>query len=379
LSKTLENEYPHHEQGSSYQIFVNAIKSPATKVAYVNSLKRYMNHLKLTEADDLIRLGADKKVIESQLIDYIMSLRQAGISYNTIQHLVVPIFTFYTRNDIFLNRKKVFDYLGEYKRIVRDKAYSTEQIGQALQSADLRMKMIIHILAGSACRVGALPSLTLGNLTKIPDFGLYKIVFYVSTNNEYYSFVTREGAQSINDYLLYRQRCGEKLSFNEKTNRWEPEDTPLIRLSFDMNDSLQASRQIKPITYQGLRMALATHLIRCGLRQPEHPTEHNKRVRKSVSLSKGFRKRAISIFIEAGLNHEIRELLVDHATGLDAAYFRPSEKQVLEEYLKAEPLLTIDSSLRLQQEVETLRVNKSEMEEFRYELEQLKELLFKKG
>jgi hypothetical protein len=72
-------------------------------------------------------------------------------------------------------------------------------------------------------------------------------------------------------------------------------------------------------------------------------------------------------------------LLVDHATGLDAAYFRPSEKQVLEEYLKAEPLLTIDSSLRLQQEVEMLRVNKSEMEEFRYELEQLKELLFKKG
>ena len=58
-----------------------------------------------------------------------------------------------------------------------------------------------------------------------------------------------------------------------------------------------------------------------------------------------------STFIEAGLNHEIRELLVDHATGLDASYFRPSEKQVLEEYLKAEQLLTIDPSLRLQQEV----------------------------
>jgi hypothetical protein len=105
LSKTLENGY-RHGQGSSYQIFVNAIKSPATKAAYINSLKRYMNHLKLTEIDDLTRLGADKKVIESQLIDYIMSLRQDGISYNTIQHLVVPIFTFYTRNDIFLNKKK---------------------------------------------------------------------------------------------------------------------------------------------------------------------------------------------------------------------------------------------------------------------------------
>jgi hypothetical protein len=40
------------------------------------------------------------------------------------------------------------------------------------------------------------------------------------------------------------------------------------------------------------------------------------------------------------------------------------KKQVLEEYLKAEPLLTIDSSLRLQQEVQTLRVEKQSFEEF---------------
>jgi hypothetical protein len=96
-----------------------------------------------------------------------------------------------------------------------------------------------------------------------------------------------------------------------------------------------------------------------------------------VTLSNGFRKRANSIFIESGLNHEIRELLVDHATGLDASYFRPSEKQVLEEYLKAEPYLTIDSSLRLQQEVETLKVEKNSWESLREEVEGLKALLNK--
>lgn len=42
-----------------------------------------------------------------------------------------------------------------------------------------------------------------------------------------------------------------------------------------------------------------------------------KRVRKPISLSNGFRKHVISTFIEVGLNHEIRELLVDHATMLD--------------------------------------------------------------
>jgi hypothetical protein len=94
-------------------------------------------------------------------------------------------------------------------------------------------------------------------------------------------------------------------------------------------------------------------------------------------MANGFRKHVISSFIDAGLNHEIRELLVDHATGLDASYFRPSEKQVLEEYLKAEPYLTVDSSFRLAQENQTLRVERSSWESLREEVEGLKALINK--
>lgn len=38
-------------------------------------------------------------------------------------------------------------------------------------------------------------------------------------------------------------------------------------------------------------------------------------------------------------------------------YFRPTEQNVLEEYLKAEPYLTIDPSMRLIQENQILKVN----------------------
>jgi hypothetical protein len=224
--------------------------------------------------------------------------------------------------------------------------------------------MIILLLASTGCRVGALPSLTLRNLTKIPDYGLYKITFYEDTNNEYYTFTTRETAQTgIDNYLLYRKRMGENISFNEKTQRWEPDNVPLIRRQFDVNDLLQV-KQPKPMELNAIRHLLTVHCIRCGLRTREHPTEpqSNGKIRKPVSLSKGFRKRAISLFIQAGLSHEIRELIVDHATGLDASYFRPSEKQVLEEYLKAEPMLCIDPSIRLSQKVETLTIEKSKIE-----------------
>jgi hypothetical protein len=361
----------------AYDNFVNALRSPKTKRGYFYSLKKYMNHLKLTDVDSLLESNnKNPKVIEAQIIDYIMSLRHDGLSHATMKYLVAPIFTFYQLNDVVLNRKKVNRYFGEYKKVMKDKAYTTEQIGQALQNADQRTRCTILLLASTGCRVGALPPLTLGSLTKIPEYGLYKVTFYEGTSNEYYTFTTRECAQTgIDNYLEYRKRCGEKLSFNENLNRWEPEDTPLIRLSFDMNDSFQAARQVKPMALEGLRWSLSTHMIKCGLRQAEHPTEHKKRVRKSIALANGFRKHVISTFIEAGLNHEIRELLVDHATGLDASYFRPSEKQVLEEYLKAEPLLTIDSSLRLQQEVQTLRVEKSSWEAMRKELDEIKKLV----
>jgi hypothetical protein len=373
----LEKIFQYQGQGTSYENFVNAIRSPATKKVYVNSLRRYMKYLQLTDVDQLLLGGqTSPKVIESRLIDYIMSLRQDGVGYSTMKYLVAAISTFYQLNDVVINRKKIHRYFGEYKRVVRDKAYTTEQIQQALQNADQRMRMVILLLASTGCRIGALPGLTLGHLQKLPDYGLYKITFYEGTNNEYYTFTTRECAQTgIDSYLLYRQRCGEKISFDKNLNRWEPDNAPLIRLSFDATDSFQASRQVKPITYHGLRLVLDTYLVRCGLRQVEHTTENYKRVRKSIALANGFRKYVISTFIEAGLNHEIRELLVDHATGLDASYFRPSEKQVLEEYLKAEPYLTIDSSLRLQQEVETLRVERSSWEELRQEVDALKELL----
>jgi integrase len=153
-------------EGTTYRNFINAIKSPATKKAYDISFRRYLNHIKQKSPDDLL-VNTNPRYIESQIIDYIMSLRNTGVSYATIQFLVAPIFTFYQLNDVILNRKKVSRYLGEYKRVVKDVAYTTEQIQQMLQTADIRMRTIILILSSTGCRPGALPGVVLGNLTTL--------------------------------------------------------------------------------------------------------------------------------------------------------------------------------------------------------------------
>ena len=123
------NREPEEEQTGARTLsnFVNAIRSPATRKVYEQSLRRYMNHLKIASVDSLLE-STQPKLIESQLIDYVMYLRNDGIAYATIQSLIAPLFTFYQLNDVVLNRKKVQRYLGEYRRVVRDKVYTNEQL-----------------------------------------------------------------------------------------------------------------------------------------------------------------------------------------------------------------------------------------------------------
>ena len=139
-----------------------------------------------------------------------------------------------------------------------------------------------------------------------------------------------------------------------------------------MNDILQV-RNPQPIKLSALRTALINQLVRCGFDKLNILSPQSaKRIRKPISLSNGFRKHVISTFIQAGLNHEIRELIVDHATHLDANYFRPTEDQVLEEYLKAEPYLTIDPTNRLKQENQILRIRADKVDGALQEIAELK-------
>jgi integrase len=347
-------------QGKGYDSFINAIKSPKTKIAYAQSLRRYLNHRKLTEVDNLL-LDQNPRVIESQIVDYVMTLRSEGIAFSTIQFLIAPILTFYSLNDVVINKRKISRYFGEYRKRVKDRAYTSEEIWKALQTADQRMKVIILMLTSTGQRIGSLSDITLGNLTKIEEFGIYRVTVYEGTNNEYRCYTTRECASAVSDYLAYRQRSSEKLYFNERNGKWEPANAPLIREQFDSTDVLQARRP-QQMNTNAIRRSLGYHLVKCGIRTVEHPQEPNsvKRVRKDVAIGNGFRKYAISCFVRAKVNHEVRQMLVDHKGGyLDESYLRLEEGEILSEYMKAEPYLTLDPSIRLSQENQILKIEVS--------------------
>ena len=55
------------------------------------------------------------------------------------------------------------------------------------------------------------------------------------------------------------------------------------------------------------------------------------------------------------INPEIREMLLGHKIGLSSSYYRPSETELLEEYLRVIPELTINEENRLQKQVQELQ------------------------
>jgi hypothetical protein len=131
-----------------------------------------------------------------------------------------------------------------------------------------------------------------------------------------------------------------------------------------------------PITINIISRTLTQLLNKTGIRQTQKILKGQHNIPKtSLMISHGFRKWVISNFIRAKLEFNARERLVGHkvSRGIDTSYDRRPEEEILYEYCKAIPYLTISDEARLKQEInEMQQVNKNQIEELRAELEWLK-------
>jgi hypothetical protein len=79
-------------------------------------------------------------------------------------------------------------------------------------------------------------------------------------------------------------------------------------------------------------------------------------------LLHGFRKFFTTQLVNSKVNPEIREMLLGHKIGLASAYYRPTEEEMLDEYMKAANNLTINEEYRLKIKIQKLEVEKSRLD-----------------
>ena len=200
--------------GNSYRIFIEGLKSPVTKAAYSYALQKYMNHLNITNPDDLLIQHENPKIIQNQIVEYLIHLKNPSHSlrYATRSQYLAAIMTYYELNDVPLSKKKIYRYLGEEERPIDNRGYTTEEIAKMLDVCDERARAIILVLASTGIRIRAIIDLKLEDLLIIPDYHLYHLRVYSNSNQRYLTFTTPEAAKAIDVYVKYRERYGEKLT-----------------------------------------------------------------------------------------------------------------------------------------------------------------------
>lgn len=344
-----------------YRNFVNSLKSAATKRQYAYCILHYIQYLQLDSPTDLM-FQSNFKTIESHLIDYMVYLK-SKVQYSTRNVNCSAIITFYAMNDIILNKKKLYRYLGEQTRAHRDRAYTTEEIHRLLEYADARLSAIVLLISSCGLRPGALPDLRIANLKPVPAYDLYQVTSYLNAKEEYYTFCTPEAKNAIDQYLTYRERSGERLTPN----------SPLFREQFDLNDPFQIANP-RHLANRSIEVIFDRALVRAGLREVDHETEtkQNKgKARKEVSRFNGFRKFFNTNLVMANVNPQIKEMLMGHSINLDDNYLKPTPDQVLGEYVKAINLLTINEEHRLKMQVKELRLKVDKFDKLEEKMERL--------
>jgi integrase len=334
--------------GPPYRVFIEGLKSSVTKAAYSFALQKYMKNRKIDNPDDLLRYQDNPKIIQNEIIDYLIYLKNPPISlrYATRSQYLAGIMTFYELNEVILNKKIIYRYLGEEEKPLENRGYTTEEIAKMLEVCEERVRALILLLTSTGVRIRAIVDLKLEDLIEKPAFDLYQVKVYSESNKSYFTFTAPEAAKAINTYLEYRKRYGEKLTLK----------SPLFRDQFDRNDPASI-HNVKPLK------------LRAVERQPELHNEHGK-IRKNVRLTTGYRKFFDTQLIFADVRPALKEMFMGHSIGLDDNYFKPSENDILQEYLKAVDYLTINEENRLKRKVEELTNKGDEIDNIKVKHEQ---------
>lgn len=309
--------------------------APLSLKIYENTVNEFLNHFHVTDIQVLIDYGRD--AIQAMVIKYIVYLRdERKLSHSSIKRHVAALYYFLDGEDIILNRQKIRRQLPyDDKPKQRDRPYTLKELQRLLPECDKRTKVIILLMVSSGMRIDAVRELQLRDLQKqeVDDFHVYRIQVYARSKQSYYTFCTPECARAIDDYLVTRQRFGEDIT--KKTS-------PLIREQYNREDSIRIKSPKPHLSRRTPIYLVNDALVRAGVKT------------KEVMASHGLRKYFMSNAQQHMKSINVK-VLMGHSIGIEDSYYGPKESDVLEDYLKAVDVLTIDPKHRLEKENQALR------------------------
>jgi site-specific recombinase XerD len=370
----------YKQKYTCYEKFLHSIYSNETKRLYTKNLKFFLKFCNFEKFDDLLELTDSEKY--DAICDFLIFLREdRKIASTSVKPYYSAIKKFFKVNNVLLQWDELSRFRGKNEgKIIDDRLYTKQEILQLLDHADLREKVIIQILLSTGMRVGGLADLKIKDLEYLEEYKIYKITVYSYDKNErYVTFCTPECAITIDKYLQYRKEVEGDTEINKP-------DSPLLyrKITLYAEGHKQHEMSIKNMFNEHMKSNSIQQQI-ARLQRKSRVTTIEKitdpsmvgKIRKEMMRCHSFRKIFNTTCIDNNVNHYVKEKLMGHRArlGLDVNYFRPSESQLLDEYLKVVNDLTINDENRLKMQNEELKTTLEQFNTFGQELAELKKYL----
>jgi hypothetical protein len=270
-----------------------------------------------------------------------------------------------------------------------DRAPTIEEIRKLVEFPDRRIKPIVYVMCSSGIRVGAWDYLKWRHVTpqynqKTGELIAAKLLVYAGTGDEYQTFITPEAYHALKEWMDFRASYGEQITGDSwlMRNIWKTVGVKRSNNKLhnpDSNKIPESAKTVVPVIMKILDTAVMVTLqtpkncqvkqssIFCselyvqGIRNDLKDGENRHDFKGAHGMRKFYKTRAEQVMLRTNV-----EYLIGHSLGVSSSYYKPSEFELLTDYLKAVPSLTINDnnvqSLKEEQEKLEQKYKEKDME-----------------
>jgi hypothetical protein len=314
---------------------------------YQRRLATFLEHIGLDADGFVARAGANGAWAQERILEYLLREKERAarkeIETSSVGNVKKPVKLLLEMNDVGgINWKKISRMLPSARRYALDRAPTVEELRLLISNAETRFQTIVLTMISSGIRIGAWDYLNWSDVQPMERAGQLvaaKLTVYRGEPEEYYTFITPEAYAKLQQYMELRASHGERIGKDSPLarDRWQANPRGSHKGAIDRPQRLRA---------RGVKRLFEDMLWKFGLRK-----EKKRRHEFSIhSIRKFFKTRAEQLMRPINV-----ETLMGHSTGISDSYYRPTEKELLEDYLKAVPLLTISEAEEVRRESQLSR------------------------
>jgi hypothetical protein len=368
-----------------YSMFLFALKAPETRRKYTGHLDTFLEFIddkshntpkcrhRRTEVDlKRIRekcrffveeVRKDNNWALYKVIEFLQFLRdqvdKKEIVAGTLKNYCKAIRVFCEMSEIELPWKRITRGLPRPKRYASDRVPTMDEVRKLVEYPDRRIKAIVYSMISSGIRLGSWDYLRWGHCQpNVKDGKIMAVTMkvYAGEPEEYFTFMTPSAWEELVKWKNYRQDCGEEVTDDSwvMRNLWDVTTLPHAkeRNDYGMDSGIGKGLATLPkkLKSQGVKRLLLRALYAQGLRR-RLPTGKKRHEFQGIHSLRKICQTQLEI---AGLKNVNVQTLMGRSLGVNDSYYRVTIADLLTDYEKAIPLLTIDDTTRLQDRVNSL-------------------------